>query len=205
MSEEKIKEEILKDARAKADKILAKAGATEETILAQAKEEAENYYDTAIRDAQTRAEQEKKRIFGNLPLEEQRIARRTRENVIEKAIGQALQIISLGEKFDYPASLKLLIIEGALSLGEDTIDCRIRKEDEQILSETFVKSIQDEISAHNHKQAKIRIVADPEQRKSGVILESADGRKVFDNTYPARFKRMKNEIRLKIAELLKLL
>jgi vacuolar-type H+-ATPase subunit E/Vma4 len=205
MSEQKIKEEILKDARAKADKILAKARSTEEAILLGAKNKALDYYNTAIAEAQTRAEQEKKRIFGNLPLEEQRIVRRARENVIEKAIQEALQIISLGEKFDYPASLKLLIMEGALALGEDVIICRIRKEDQQILSEAFVKSIQDEISTQSHNKAKIRIVVDEGQRRAGVILESADSRKVFDNTYHARFKRMKDEIRLKIAELLNLL
>jgi len=205
MSEQKIKEEILKDARAKADKILAKARSTEEAILLGAKNEALDYYNAAIAEAQTRAEQEKKRIFGNLPLEEQRIVRRARENVIEKAIQEALQIISLGEKFDYPASLKLLIMEGALALGEDVIICRIRKEDQQILSEAFVKSIQDEISTQSHNKAKIRIVVDEGQRRAGVILESADSRKVFDNTYHARFKRMKDEIRLKIAELLNLL
>jgi vacuolar-type H+-ATPase subunit E/Vma4 len=85
------------------------------------------------------------------------------------------------------------------------IICRIRKEDQQILSEAFVKSIQDEISTQSHNKAKIRIVVDEGQRRAGVILESADSRKVFDNTYHARFKRMKDEIRLKIAELLNLL
>jgi len=205
MSEQKIKEEILKDARAKAEKILAKARSHEEQILAKAKNEAGDYYNTAIREAQAKAEQEKKRIFGNLPLEEQRIVRRARENAIEKAVQAAFQTISRGEKFDYPASLRLLITEGALALGEDAIICRIRKEDEQIFSEAFVRSIQDVISAQSHTEAKIQVVADSEQRNAGVILESADGRKVFDNTFHARFKRIKDEIRLKIAELLSLL
>jgi len=205
MSEEKIKEEILKDARAKAEKILAKARSAEEAILANAKKEAENYFNRAITEAQTRAEQEKKRIFRNIPLEEQRIVRRCRENVIEKAVQTALRTISRGEKFDYPASLKLLILEGALALDEDLILCRIRQEDQYILSEAFVQSVRDEIRSGSRKEVKIRIAADPEQRKAGVILESQDGRKLFDNTYDARFKRLKDEIRLKTAELLKLL
>jgi len=203
MSEEKLKEEILNDARKKAERIIKKAQSDAEKIIERAKKEAEEFRNLTISKANERAEKERIRIFSSLPLEKQRSIRQAQENVMSKAIQQALQKLNNSDGFDYKQSLKELTIQGALAVDEETLVCRIRTKDTPIFTETFVKEIIDALRTKYQKSIIVKISSDDKLQDNGVIIESLDGRKIYNNTYELRLKRKIDEIRLKIADIMK--
>jgi len=203
MSEQKLKEEILNDAQKKAERIIKKAQSDAEKIVERAKKEAEEFRNLTISKATERAEKERVRIFSSLPLEKQRSVRQAQENVMNKAIQQALQKLNNSDGFDYKQSLKELTIQGALAVDEETVVCRIRTKDTPIFTETFVKEIIDTLRTKYQKSILVKISSDDKLQANGVIIESLDGRKIYNNTYELRLKRKTDQIRLKIADTMK--
>jgi len=203
MSEQKLKEEILNDAQKKAERIIKKAQSDAEKIIERAKKEAEEFRNLTISKATERAEKERIRIFSSLPLEKQRSVRQAQENVMNKAIQQALQKLNNSDGFDYKQSLKELTIQGALAVDEETVVCRIRTKDTPIFTETFVKEIIDTLRTKYQKSILVKISSDDKLQDNGVIIESLDGRKIYNNTYELRLKRKTDQIRLKIADTMK--
>jgi len=203
MSEQKLKEEILNDAQKKAERIIKKAQSDAEKIIERAKKEAEEFRNLTISKATERAEKERIRIFSSLPLEKQRSVRQAQENVMNKAIQQALQKLNNSDGFDYKQSLKELTIQGALAVDEETVVCRIRTKDTPIFTETFVKDIIDTLRTKYQKSILVKISSDDKLQDNGVIIESLDGRKIYNNTYELRLKRKTDQIRLKIADTMK--
>jgi len=203
MSEQKLKEEILNDAQKKAERIIKKAQSDAEKIIERAKKEAEEFRNLTISKATERAEKERIRIFSSLPLEKQRSVRQAQENVMNKAIQQALQKLNNSNGFDYKQSLKELTIQGALAVDEETVVCRIRTKDTPIFTETFVKEIIDTLRTKYQKSILVKISSDDKLQDNGVIIESLDGRKIYNNTYELRLKRKTDQIRLKIADTMK--
>jgi len=204
MSEQKLKEEILNDAQKKAERIIKKAQSDAEKVIERAKKEVEEFRNQVISKANERAGKERVRILSSLPLEKQRSIRQAQENVMEKAISQAMEKLNNSDGFDYQRSIRELIIQGALAIDEETILCRARKKDIEIFTEVFVKETTDILRTKYQKSIIIKISSDEELNDNGVILESIEGRKkIYCNTYEMRLKRKIDGVRLKIAEIMK--
>ena len=180
-----------------------------ETILSDAKKNAENIVALARREAEKRrrkALEEKEEYLKTIRKQEMAKARRAgrlkileaRDKMIELAFNEAFKKIeSLKTSDKYLDLLEKLILKSADILEENELIVESDGESLKILKPRL-KEITNRIS----KELKDSVTINLKEKdiKGGVIVSTLDGRKRYDASLEGRLARLRDEIRFKIAE-----
>jgi len=202
--EAKLQQEILQDARKKAERLIerankesAKLKSTVETQQAQEREQllARAAQDTA---AKTRA------ILAGIRYDIQKHWLLTRESVIESVFQEALARVMAGRDLDRHQSLGELLTEAVLILGpEKEIKISCRPEDASFFTPGRLTEIATRTGDSDGVSGTWRVTPDP-ALPGGLVIASADGRRRVDQTYPARINRLRRRLRAEVAELIQI-
>ncbi len=190
MSAERLREEVLARARAKAEKIIEDARRQAEEIVRKAQEEYRRRLEEARREAYHRVVSEENEKYIRRVMELNMEVLKEKNKMIKYIEEEAKKrLAGLGPE-ERLASLKVLI-QDALNTGmfSGTFRVRVRKEDEELTR----KALKD-------LGLEAEVVPDLDGL-GGVIVENEDSTIAVDNTYETRLEQAMKAVIAKLNEL----
>lgn len=182
--ERKLREEILDDAKRKAERTLARAKREADEARKQVATEQQAERDQALQRAAERAQAQSRSILATVDQEVRLRRLAAREEIIERSLDEALAGARGLAVADAQQSLAELLAEALEALGDGAVTVRVNPKS---------------VAALKVDSAKVTVVAD-ETVADGLIATSADGRRQFDNTYAMRRKRLRERLRTLLAD-----
>ncbi len=183
-------DEILQDAKRKADEILSAAKAEAEKVLQKAKATAQSEAEKIVAEHRARTA---KRAEMTLQMVEQQVARgklHARDAVIQSALQQAGAQLMETSGEAYRAAVVRLAVAAARQMPAGDLLVKVTAVpgtnlDESSLASEMAAALQKERATVN-----IRVTVQPGPSK-GVVVESAEGKLRWDNTFEERLRRLR--------------
>ena len=194
-----LRREILSKARRQAEALIEEAKEEGEVARRQAEEKAQAIREEILREAQEEAASIKQRIVSTAQLEAQRMLLAKREELISQVFAEARKRLAELRRSDaYPHILRRLILEAAAGLGGGELIVWANEEDMALLSDDFLAQVAQRLDP----ETTLRRGESPVDIDGGVIVERADGRMRFDNSFAARLERLRDELRSQVYRIL---
>jgi len=183
-------DEILRDAKRKSDEILKAAGAEAEKIVRQAKATAQSEAEKIIAEHRARAA---KRAEMTLRMVEQQVARgklHARDAVIQAVLGQAAAQLAEISGEAYKAAVVRLAVAAAHQMPLGDLVVKVTGApganlEESSLASEILAALRNEGTTVN---IRVEVKSGPYK---GVVVESADGKLRWDNTFEERLRRLR--------------
>lgn len=187
---------VLRDVRGDADQVLANARSKADEIRQAAQEQAEEEGAKILDQASAEAE----RIRGQIVATNQLKARTTllaqREKLLEDVFDTAKQRLpNVLRSSDYEKIAKRLLKEALQQLGGEAAIVRADAETLKSLPTNVLETISKETGM------KIQL-GDPLENVLGIIVETEDKHRQYDNTLGTRLKRMQDTLRSSVYRIL---
>jgi V/A-type H+-transporting ATPase subunit E len=193
----KITSRIEEDSEHEAQEILRNAQAKADEILAQAKIQAKSVEDEIIQKGRHDAELIKQRIIANAKLQAKKHGLDVKEEIIQHAFDEAeKRLTKITSSKEYPDILKNIIAEGVESIGVEDVEVVVREEDIKLVNNAFLKELRKKLGVN------ITLSKDSIESLGGAIIRTMDGKIVVNNTFETRMRRMRDELRSKVAKIL---
>ncbi|RKY27415.1 MAG: hypothetical protein DRP79_03365 [Planctomycetota bacterium] len=192
-AQNKISEEILADARTKAERALRSARREAEKITKKARDDAKQIEREVINHARARAESQAKVIQAATEPAKRRIELDAREETLLNVISDAKARLLNRDSDDYGRTLAALTAEAAELLQDEELTAYLSSED----YDRFGAALPGLLPGLT---LEVRPALQP--LEGGVIVETADGRRRVDNSIEARLERIYPELRRAIAQTL---
>lgn len=187
---------VLREAHNDAEKILAEARSKSEAIVQEAKQEAETIRAEILEQAKREAQRIHSEILSTAQLKARTLQLEQREKLLNEVFETAhQQLNSIQKSTDYPQTARLLLTDALAHLGVDQAVIRI----DPGTSKFFTDEVLQEISS----QSGTKIKFGPSlEHGIGVIAETTDGHRQYDNTLETRLARFRDTLRLPVYHLL---
>ena len=194
-STEILREEILADARREAEEIVSRARQEAETYVSKISAEAEKIRKEGLDQARAEAAHQSALIIATVPVETGRLRAARIDGLLECIHEEAFQLLMKREGFEYREVLIILAAHAMSNMAGADFVMKLSEEDHAIPGE----SLSDEIARRVGRPVTITISQEPVIMGGGVIIEDAEGRQVWDNSFVKRLERMWPELRRQIA------
>ncbi|MFO7897469.1 MAG: V-type ATP synthase subunit E [Planctomycetota bacterium] len=192
-------DEILADARRQAERKLKRARRRAKSLVRSANKRAAAAKEKAAEQAQQRAEHEAERVLADIPHEEQLRRLRAKAAVIGQLFDDVVEEVRSSD--DRPALFARLAADAIGRMQGDAFVVDVPREDAPALGDEFGGRVADEVARSSGRTVSARL--EPTDRGGGgVIVRSADGRQVVDNSLATRVERMRPRLRDRIAGLI---
>ncbi|HUU68618.1 MAG TPA: V-type ATP synthase subunit E family protein [Planctomycetota bacterium] len=197
--EDALIDEILADARKKAGRTVRRAEQESKDIVQKAQSEAEDVRKSAIDAARQRAERQKTIVLATVDIEAQRIEIDARESVIREAFDAAEKRLAERQGFDYAGVLANLVAAAAEAIGGDRFVVTVAERDRKSVE---LAALQQTVSRKMGRAVTLDSSSDPTAISGGVIVYSAEGRRMVDNSFESRMARTYDHLRRQVAQFL---
>lgn len=184
MSAEKIIEQIKKDSAKEIHLINLEAEKQVKNIIQIAKKEAEIQAEKIVENGKQQSEKQKKIQLSKANQDIKREIMNTKEKIIDNCFIKAHHELCILKGERYEKLIKKLIVDGQNKLGKDCTILYTRLVDKKIATDLGLK------------------VEGRVDSSGGIILKSADGKVILDNTFDGIVKRNKDKLRIKVGKLL---
>ena len=200
-SQKILEEEILQDANRSAERALKRAKREAEQIRAKADEQAQEERERILAQGRERASVERSMILAAVPLRATRHRLERQEELVRQVMADALRRL---EGMDAETSLRALAGLAAAALGampgDDfrvLVSTRGPAVDADRLRHEIVREARERLGR------RVRMTCEPsDDLAPGFLLQTADGRLVWDNTLAERMRRLQPLLRREMAPLL---
>ena len=187
---------VLSDVQGDAEQILAEAKKKAEGIRQRAQEQAEAERAKILEQASVESERVRGQVVATSQLKARTRLLEQREKLLEEVFDTAKQqLSSVLRGSDYEKTAQRLLKEALLQLGGSTA---IVRADEETLK-SLTESVLEDLSKETQMQIKL---GDPLEKGMGVIAETEDGHRQYDNTLETRLKRMQDTLRTSVNRIL---
>ena len=187
---------VLSDVQGDAEQILAEAKTKAEEIRQRAQEEAEAERTKILEQASVEAERVRSQVVATNQLKARTRLLEQREKLLEEVFDTAKQRLpAVLRGSDYEQTAQRLFREAILQLGGNAAMLRADEETLKSLTTGVLEKMSKET------EMKIRL-GDPLDKGLGVIAETEDGRRQYDNTLETRLKRMQDTLRTSVYRIL---
>ena len=187
--------EILAEARRECDEIIRLAQQESESLLAAAKAEAEKIHREKLDAARAEAARRSELMLATILVETGRLRSARVESILENIREEARRRL-VARNFDYHETVIALAAEAIRRMPGSDFVLKISAADHA----AFGDKLAGEISQRaGRSPLNLNISADAAMVGGGVVVQSADGFQVWDNSLPARLDRLWPELRRQIA------
>ncbi|MDP6438390.1 MAG: V-type ATP synthase subunit E family protein [Candidatus Brocadiia bacterium] len=201
-------EQILADARKQAEPTKRRAGREAERIADRARESAERERQDARASADKEAEASLRRTRARTQLEVANIRRRGAEDILLAVRERAMQALAeLARSDDYPAVLVALATVAAREMRTESIELVMRAEDREAHGPQVVEALQGRLDVGEWEQGRLAarrvevgLSNSTVRTTGGLLVWTADGRRLCDQTFEARLARLWGGLREEVAE-----
>lgn len=192
--EEKLRQEILGDAKVKAERTIARAKNEADKSVAKAMADSAKKKQDRMVEAQADADARCRAIM----LEVQRETRRhwllKREACLDEMFSGALATASSATGVERVKSLAMLAEEAIAAIGPAKMEVTFRTQDADVITIPWLEAIAAKLFGADN-EAAFALSAAPDA-PAGISFATEDGRRTFDNTYASRLKKMKDDLRI---------
>jgi V/A-type H+/Na+-transporting ATPase subunit E len=187
---------VLSEVRSDVDQNLEEARNKAEAIKKQAQEEAATKRADILANASAEAERLRGQAIASTQLKARTMQLEQREKLLKEVFDTAKQKLSLIQQSnDYEKNAQKLLREALISLGASAAKVRTDASTQKL----FTASVLEKMS----KELNIQIrLGEPLERGIGVIVETEDGHRQYDNTLETRLKRLQDTLRAPVYHIL---
>lgn len=177
---------IKKEADAEVSYILNKANKEAAKIIDESKKNAGQQKEEVIFSLEKELGKIRERIFSTLNLEKKRIVLEEKTKVVEQVIGQVRQIAArFRQEKGYAEFLKEAVLEGIKVIGTEKAVVLYSSLDEKLIHDQLKNKL-----AYTFQKGEFSDI--------GVIVQSSDGRLIYDNRFEARLKREYDDLYMRL-------
>jgi len=199
---ETLRNEILRQAKEQASTIVEREQRIAERDLEYAREDAKAIREQERAKLQPLIETEKKKISSSAEMEARRILLEKKEELVSKLFADVEHKLEQMRGSDSYVDLIAKSIEnGFETIGSELI-VEYGEKDKEIFSDSFISKIKSRISKSLGVKMNIEFQCSGNAISAGVIIKSKDGRVVIDDSFSNLIKRLKEELRGKVSEIL---
>ena len=185
--QDRLREEILADAKRQADRIVRRARQEAETIAEQAASEAKRFRDQTVEQARLTAARRADLQAAKLPVEQGRLRATHIEALLDAVRRDAAKALDPEHAPLSREALLGLIAAAAGGMAGDTLVLRLTPADRRSLTDNFLEPLRSHTGKH-HLQLEL---GEPlAARDAGPILSDIEGRQLWDNRLSARLVRL---------------
>lgn len=187
---------VLGEARADAEKILAEAKAKADELRKQAQVQANAERAKILDQACSVADRVGRQGIAIAQLKARTMELEQREKLIKNVFETARQKLdSVQSRADYEKITQHLLREALSQLGALSARVRADPETQKLITSAMLKTISTDL--------KMQIqLGEPLKQGTGLVVETDDGRRQYDNTMETRLKRLKDTLRGPVYHLL---
>lgn len=191
-----LSEAVLIDARNDAEQILADARTKAEEIRKQAAEQAAAERAKILEKASLEAERLRSQAVSTTQLKARTAELEQREKLLNEVFEKAAQKISAADKgADYEKTANQLLHEALTQLGAEAAVVRADQATQKFLTTAALEKLS--------KELKVKIkLGEPLKEGLGIVVETEDGHRQYDNTLETRLKRMREALRSPVYHIL---
>jgi len=194
-STERLREEILAEAQKKGEEIIMRAQQDAEAHIKNIISDAERLRQSILDQARLEAERQSELILATVPVETGRLRAARIESLLESIRDEAYQKLLNHEGFPYRETLITLASQAINNMAGDSFVVQVYGSEKG----TMAEGLSEEIARHVARPVQITVSYHQETTGGGVIVEDAEARQVWDNRLLERLKRLWPELRRQIA------
>jgi vacuolar-type H+-ATPase subunit E/Vma4 len=195
-----MKDEILANAEEKAKEILNQANQIANDISDDAKMRAERLSKGIIEQAKKEADLELRREIAKAKLTARSDTLKKKEEIINDVFDQAQKkLIGFISSPEYVTTLNNLITEAATGLSGGDLKIKIQTGHGKHID---ISRIQQRVTQQTGTTTTLSVAEEDLRSIGGAIVTNTNETILIDNTFEARLRRMREEIRTKIAKIL---
>ncbi|MCK5045336.1 MAG: hypothetical protein KAS22_02075 [Candidatus Heimdallarchaeota archaeon] len=202
--EERIKQmvdDILKNAKIEADKILKDANEQTKEIVQRGQDAAEKEKKSILETESKKVTEIEKQQIASINLQARREILQKKEDEIKIAFGLAkTELTNFHKKAAYTKVLEALIIEAGIAIAGGVISIKTRKGDATKIKD--LTSIAKAITKACGNKCTLKISKETIDAMGGVILQTEDETITIENTFEARLDQKYRLIRTEVANTL---
>ncbi len=199
---EALKSKILEQAREEASKALDRAKRVAERDLVYAQEEVEEIKAQQRAEILPLLEAEKKKIIVAAEMEARKKLLEKKEELVDRIFAEAEnRLIQLRGSKDYVYIISRSIEEAVTTINGDAI-IGFGEKDSDIFTPDYISSIKSRVAESLGENLQLQFQCVGDKISAGVIIKSKDGKVIIDNSFSSRLRRLKEEMRGKVSEML---
>jgi V/A-type H+/Na+-transporting ATPase subunit E len=187
---------VLSDVQGDAEQILAEARTKAEEIRQRAQEQAEVERARILEQASVEADRVRGQVVATNQMKARTLLLEQREKLLEEVFDTAKQRLpSILRGSDYEKIAQRLLKEALLQLGAGSVVVRADEETLKSLTTSALEALS--------KETQMQInIGEPLKGDLGVVVETEDGHRQYDNTLGTRLRRMQDTLRTSIYRIL---
>ena len=196
--EDKLRQEILGDAKLNAERIVARAKNEAQKTIDAAQAEVDQKREERLREANEDIDAKCHSIMLDVQRESTRHWLLQREKCIDDMFQEAVRQASetTGEAHD--KSLQQLAEEALSAIGPAPVRVIFNSKDAAIITEAWLHAIASRI--FGEKAPQVTFTLEPaDDAPAGIAFATLDGARTFDNSYAARLRNMKDTLRIALS------
>jgi vacuolar-type H+-ATPase subunit E/Vma4 len=187
---------VLSEARAEVEQILTEAQSNAEAIRQRAQEQAAIARAQILERASREAERIRSQAIATTQLRVRTLQLEHREKLLHSVFQAAReQLPTIQQWTDYDQVARRLIREALIHLAASEAQVRADERTRAALTDQTLAEISKESGIHVH-------FAGPLEKGIGVIVETVDGHRQYDNTLEARLSRLQDVLRSPVYHIL---
>jgi len=204
MAEEKkeqaLADEILADASRQAERKLSRAKKTAERILKSANSQVEVILERAVKGAEEKLQHRAEMILADVPHQEQVRIIRVKDEVIDQLFSESLAALQSRESYDVLSVLVRLSCDAIACLPGDGFVLHVAAQDVAAPGGELAERTVGEVGKTQNRDITVTVAPSDDLPDGGVIVQTADGRRMVDNSFATRVRRTRGRLRRRIAE-----
>ncbi len=187
---------VMSEARADADQVLSDARAKADAIRQRAQEQATAERKQILERASQEADRIRRQAIAMAQIQARMLELEQREKLLDKVFEAARQQLPTVQQWsDYDQIAYQLLREALIRLEAGAALVRADETTQQLLTGSLLDRLSKE------RQVKLQ-VGKPLEHGIGVVVETEDGRRRYDNTLTVRLSRMEDALRSPVYRLL---
>ena len=196
--EDKLRQEILGDAKLNAERIVARAKNEAQKTIDAALAEVDQKRADRLREANEEADSKCHSILLDVQRESTRHWLLQREQCIDEMFQEAVRQASEMTGEEHEKSLLQLAEEAMAAVGPADMRVIFNSKDTAIITEPWLRAIA--VKLFGEKAAQVAFTLEPgDNAPTGIAFATTDGARTFDNSYAARLSNMKDNLRIALS------
>ncbi len=202
---QKITDQILIDAREDAESLIIETRKSAEIMLERqvelGRQKAAERVSSIVGKARNESDITRGMVFSDVRRKAGWMVLSEKERLITNVLDEAKsRLTALGKTQKHIPELERMILDAGIALGGGELQILLNDRDSAL--SLNLNAISKAISKKTGNMTELELSKERIKASGGVIVKSADGKVVLDNTFEAMLKRRERELRLKIARVL---
>lgn len=194
-SAEKMREEILSQAREEAKEIVMRAQLDAKGLLDNAVAEAKQLRQERLERAKKEAGLQSELVLATVPVETGRRRAARIEELLESVREEARRQLLAREGFEYREVVIALASDAIGRMTGDEFVVKLSGAGQAFGDDALAG----EIAGRVGRQVSVTVIGNPDNTEEGVVVEDKEARQVWDNRFVKRLERLWPEMRRQIA------